>query len=362
MTERPGRVTFLVGAGLVSDAELPMSIQLAENLKKALVKASENPDSTEERRVLARLHLAAFYFLNGGIRFQEGILNRDPDAPVNIEQIAVAALELQARLKNPLAPYTSGWHQRIVELEAQHPSLLNTFIDFIYSQLKTWLTFESLEKIAYLARLADFCNGGVGVDIFSLNYDLCIETALREIAQKRFVNGFTEDGWRLEALQEEGAIRLFKLHGSLDWAEDEAYGICSFDFPRHKDAEDIEGQHRPLLIFGTSHKLSAREPFLSLAYHFSQCVLKTAVLVIVGYSFGDAYINEIIEQGVRRNAKLKMVVVSPDAEERIARNPLLNQKARVKPIRKRAREALDDSSLLTRVRELLKESSSEEPF
>jgi hypothetical protein len=247
-----------------------------------LIEAGDDPNSSEDQRALARLHLATFYFLNGGIRFQEGILNRDPDAPVNIEQVAVVAIEIQERLRNPLAPYTSGWHQRIAELEIQHPNLLATFLDFIYSKLKVWLTFEKEDKIAYLDRLKDFCDDSLGIDIFSLNYDLCIETALDRIAQKKFVNGFTEDGWRLASLQQESIpIRLFKLHGSLDWIEDDAYGLCSIEFPRHKDAEDIEGRHNPLLIFGTSHKLSPREPFLSLAYHFSQGVLNTNILVII---------------------------------------------------------------------------------
>jgi hypothetical protein len=339
-----------------------MSVNLASKLRDALAEASVDPSLDEGERALAELQLAAFRFLNGGIRFQEGILNRDPDNPVNIEQIAVAALELQARLENPLAPYTSGWHQRIVELEKQRPDLLEKFVDFMYSQLEAWLQFESPEKISYLARLADFWGDGVGVDIFSLNYDLCIETALSRIAKRAFANGFTEEGWRPATLRDENTpIRLFKLHGSLDWAEDEAYGVCSFLFPRHKDAEDIEGRTRPLLIFGTNHKLSAREPFLSLAYHFSQCVLNTTAFAIVGYSFGDTYINEIIKQGLRTNSRLKIILVSPIPVEQIKKVPLLDH-PRVKIIPKGAKEVLNESLLLNEVREVLKDALNEEPF
>lgn len=359
----PTRVAFLVGAGLVRDADLPTSVELASKLKQSLVEATTNTDLDREKRELAELQLAAFRFLNGGIRFQEGVLNRDPDAAVNIEQIAVAALELQARLENPLAPYTSGWHQRIVELEAERLDILGTFLDFIYSQLDTWLRFEHIERISYLARLADFCSDSVGIDIFSLNYDLCIETALSRVAEKRFVNGFTEDGWRAATLWEDHPIRLFKLHGSLDWVEDEAYGVCAFQFPRHKDAEDIEGRHRrPLLIFGTNHKLSAREPFLSLAYHFSQRLLNTLVLVIVGYSFGDAHLNEIIRQGIRTNTRLKIVVVAPDPDEQIRKFPLLDKNPRVEMIPKGAQETFNTSVLLNRVRALLRDSLNDEPF
>jgi hypothetical protein len=362
MNKHRERVTFLVGAGIVADAKLPMSVGLVEKLKTALIDACDDTKLDEKERHLAKLQLAVLRFLIGGIRFQQGILNSDPDRDVNIEQVCVAALELQDRLKNPLAPYAFGWHPRIVELETQQPGLLASFIEFIYSRLNIWLTHERITDIAYLARLADFCSDGIGIDIFSLNHDLCIETALRELAKKSFINGFTKDGWRSETFHKNSPIRLFKLHGSLDWADDELYGVCSFKFPRHNYAEDIEGQHRPLLIFGTSHKLSAREPFLSLAYHFAQCILKTKVLVIIGYSFGDAYIEEIIEQGLRGNTQLKIIVVSPDAEKQVNDHRLLKNNPRVFSISKGAKEVLNDGSLLTKVRQLLEESLIEAPF
>ena len=137
MTDRT-RITFLVGAGLVKDAGLPMSIELATNLKLALQDASENEEDSA-RKNLARKLLSLFRFLNGGVRFQEGFLDRDPDSPVNIEQIAAAALSLRQRLENPIAPYTSGWHQRLSELEAVGPDLMSDFENFIYSRLTDWL-------------------------------------------------------------------------------------------------------------------------------------------------------------------------------------------------------------------------------
>jgi hypothetical protein len=363
MTEIKTRVTLLVGAGLVYEAGLPLSVGLAERLKEKLASISNSSSEDTDAISLAKLQLATFRFLNGGIRFQEGVLNRDPDTPINIEQLAVAALELQARLKNPLAPYMSGWHQRIVELESQNPNILSQFIDFIYSQLEAWLTFQDEECIAYLARLADFAREDVGVDIFSLNYDLCIETALKEIIQRDFVNGFNEEGWHPELFQSNQPIRLFKMHGSLDWFEDpNAFGVGSFKFPRNTNAESFPDNLRPLLIFGTAHKLSSREPFLSLAYHFSQSALKTPVLVVIGYSFGDQYLNEIIYQGFRTNGKLKIVIVSPNAKAIGESRDIFRDSPRVRYIEKNAKAALNDQLVLRTVSEVLKESQDEEPF
>lgn len=302
-------------------------------------------------------------FLEGAVRFQEGVLNRDPSRSINIEQMAVSALQLRDRLTNPLTAYISGWHQRVIELEALNSGILNDFIEFIFSQLEKWLKIEELNNIAYIARLADLHTKDVHLDVFSLNYDLCLEHALTSFGPHTFTNGFTEDGWRPSLLNPDtDAIRLFKLHGSLDWVEDELYGLCSLEFPRHRNAEDISDEHRPLLIFGTTNKLSARQPFLSLAYHFSERILVTNVLVIVGYSFGDDYINEIIKQGLDTNGKLRIVVVEPNASTLLTAQTILSGNPRVTAIDATAKDALNEGRVFQTVQLLMKEAKEENPF
>lgn len=363
------RVTILTGAGLCKDAGLPTSIELAQKLQDTLlqVSAGSSQRSGSQECERAKLHLATFRFLNGGIRFQQGILGNDPDQAVNIEQIAVAAEELQRRSQNPLSPYASGWHDRIVELERLSPDLLSTFTDFIYSQLDRWLTLTdaNISNLHYIRNLFEVCNDGFGVDVFSLNYDLCIETAISQYVKKSFSNGFTEGGgWEPQTLKSDSAIRLFKLHGSLDWVEDQAYGLCSLQYPRHKQAENIEGDNvRPLLIFGTAHKLSPREPFLSMTYSFAQQVLNTTILAIIGYSFGDEYVNQIIRQGIEKNSKLRVLVVGPTAKYQVESVPFLQgRNPRVTDLNKKADEALTKGEFLKMLRALLARASNEEPF
>ena len=110
------RIAVLAGAGLGYDAGLPISEQLVSKLKERLLELVNSSEGSKAALVLktqASCWLELFRFLDGGIRFQEGVLNRDPDAPINIEQIAIAAEGLQDRAKNPLAAYASGWHQRL---------------------------------------------------------------------------------------------------------------------------------------------------------------------------------------------------------------------------------------------------------
>jgi hypothetical protein len=358
------RILVLGGAGLVHEAGLPMSVELAVKLKEALSAAAENRDEGPAARGNALACLAALRFLIGGIRFQRGILNGDPDGEVNIEQVAVAAIELQQRLRNPLAPYMSGWHQRLVDLERQNPDTLRLLVDFIYLRLDEWLATPDPTEVEYLARLGDLCECGVALDIFSLNYDLCIERALTH-SQRAFVNGFSaEAGWNpQEFLLDSAPIRLFKLHGSLDWIEDELYGLCSIEYPVHLHREDLKTEgYRPLLIFGTAYKLSPREPFLTLAYHFARGTLVAPLLVIIGYSFGDEHINEMIRQAMKKNRRLRVVVVSPNAKVLVDRQEFLALQPRVKTIERAAKAALNDRDIARQVQELLKEAAAEEPF
>jgi hypothetical protein len=90
--------------------------------------------------------------------------------------------------------------------------------------------------------------------------------------------------------------------------------------------------------------------------------LDASVLAIIGYSFGDEHVNEIIRQAMKKNRRLRVIVVSPDAELVIARQEFLARQPRVTSIAAKAKVALNDSEVARRVRDLLKEAASEEPF
>ena len=78
------RILVLAGAGLVQEAGLPTSVQLAVKLKEALLEAAENRGQGVAEQGNAQACLAALRFLIGGIRFQRGILNRDPDEEIGV--------------------------------------------------------------------------------------------------------------------------------------------------------------------------------------------------------------------------------------------------------------------------------------
>jgi hypothetical protein len=86
------------------------------------------------------------------------------------------------------------------------------------------------------------------------------------------------------------------------------------------------------------------------------------VLIVVGYSFQDDYLNEIIEQRMNRNTQLKIIVVSPKATEAVRWVKFLNGSPRVNTIDAGAKEALNDGHLLKCCREVTAKQMDESPF
>lgn len=86
------------------------------------------------------------------------------------------------------------------------------------------------------------------------------------------------------------------------------------------------------------------------------------MLVVIGYSFGDEHVNEMIRQAMKRNRRLRVIVLSPNAKVLIDRQDFLARQPRVTPIVSGAKTALNDNEVARRVREVLKETASEGPF
>ena len=345
-------INVLLGAGAVADAGLPTSAKLAENFHNYLVSRADTADG--------RLQLELHRFLEGAIRFQRGTCGEDPSAAVNIEQLATACLRLKSRSENPVTPYVSGWHQRLIEFECSGATLLDDYTAALFGRLREELATPEDHQLSYLTGLADLRREG-RVNVFSLNYDLCFERVFTHVLPEPFVNGFSEKGWTPSLLEGED-FRFIKLHGSLDWIDDSELGICSLEYPSHPDASLLMGQ-QPLLIFGTDSKLTGKEPFLTLLYTFSRLLDSSDLLITIGYSFSDQYINEIISQRFAANTKLTLLAVgASDIEYCVNSVPALKGSPRVLKISEGARAALERKTLLKTTRSAIRKTRESEPF
>jgi hypothetical protein len=169
----------------------------------------------------------------------------------------------------------------------------------------------TLQLAAWLAR----ANYHSPVEIFTVNYDLLIETALESLRVPYF-DGFlgnlrahfqTE---LVEALPESEHeqipaffVRLWKLHGSVNWAWESPSQIVRLGHAV------TEGMAAAIYPSDTKYEESRRVPFLVLQDRMRRALHQTETLALVaGYSFGDSHLNEMLFDAAARRQRTEIVV------------------------------------------------------
>jgi hypothetical protein len=138
------------------------------------------------------------------------------------------------------------------------------------------------------------------VEVFTTNYDLLMEEAL-ETNRVPYFDGFVgshQTFLDLQSIEDESLparwVRLWKIHGSLNWYEDDKGSI-------RRGAHPAAARH---VIYPSHLKYdeSRRMPYLAMLDRLRSFLKKdSAVLVTSGFSFSDSHLNEVIVQGLQGN-------------------------------------------------------------
>jgi len=124
--------------------------------------------------------------------------------------------------------------------------------------------------------------------------------------------GFNSDGiWNDNFFNtDEAKINYSKIHGSLDWylSEDDTYSL-----PNHEVAFNPlnPDERKPHIILGFEYKLFSVDPFFTLLQQFIQKLKVAKLLVVIGYSFFDNYLNNIIIRHLNSNENGRLLIVDP---------------------------------------------------
>ncbi|ADB38520.1 hypothetical protein Slin_2501 [Spirosoma linguale DSM 74] len=246
-----------------------------------------------------------YYYLRSCIQFADGIFGNF-EASFNIEKLLIVINELEKKERNSIFPFIGAWDNRLLDLAGENFKKLAEFKEKIRTELvNQWVKIPSYKTADYyngFTKLQFGENGlGIGLKVFSLNYDLCFE---KIVGQKTEIElGFDESGeWSYNnfELSDSKSYTLYKLHGSLDWYT---------DANSKKLKQSSEANADPLLIFGEINKLRAIDPYLFYIYEFRRfCFHPDLKLIIcIGYSFSDDHINDIISQAVKNKAGTKVL-------------------------------------------------------
>ncbi len=262
-----------------------------------------------------KCHLGLYNHVKSAIFYSCGLKGVfDADVQFNIETLVNTLYELERNEEHPLYPFIASWNSRFVSLADNDFGKVRAFRRLILNELKKWICPESSSKRDYFAGLKNLQEGlGFPLNIFSLNYDLCVESL--HSSEFRVETGFDGYGpehyWSWErfdptdgaAISDREAF-LYKLHGSINWKRDDDKNLFSVEQVEAVDADKMD------IIFGRDFKLDAADPYLFYAYQFRRLTMDAKLILAIGYSFADAHINKMITQGLRLNEKKKIHIVT----------------------------------------------------
>ena len=171
-------------------------------------------------------------------------------------------------------------------------------------------------KLCSLVTWLNFINREFEKEIFTLNYDLLLEKAIEELSLPYFTGfiGNVKPFFISDSVDDYQGIyvkkswtKLWKLHGSLNFKKTPEGKIFI--------ENNIGGEFENLLVYPSMDKyLSSRKaPFISYLDRFRRYMLENEkVLLVLGYSFSDEHINEIIINGLNNNTRLSVFAFAFD--------------------------------------------------
>ncbi len=332
---------FLLGAGASVDAGVPATVEMTEKLVSEIADQGRFTKSAE-----------ALNFVCGALMAYDSASGKSPYAGLDVERVFAAVELLAERNDLEVTPFVAAWHPAVDAWDRKRApgffdqNLAKTLLEGrgepahrligdlvssmtgpgtgeIYQQLAGEMV-DRLRKVvappygslSYLVQLVGGIRSAHRLTIATLNYDLTVEMACKEagIAVDTGIEHWIEDRqWKWA----ENGSRLLKLHGSIDWLwewRDASDGDMSVPTVAHT-SEPESDRRKPALVFGSRNKLRPDGPFLSLLNEFEDKLSEADQLIVVGYSFRDEHINEIVRRWTRDDKARTLVLIDPDPQE-----------------------------------------------
>lgn len=307
-------VNFLFGSGTSAKA-CPLMADLYRNFMKEL---SSEEYCEQERELITDIH--------------------DNE---NIEDLLGVLYSLKAFVNNYKKTQEGEQDDKQRDEDINLETLINKIETYIYNQLNVLCTNDSSTGItgevksvldlykSFYQKVALRNKDLSRLNIFTTNNDLFNETAL-DALNIHYINGFTGgltkyfnpaifnytmskryDSSINKYEPVENMVYLYKLHGSINWVEEEKSVNRYFtirEIPAPKDKPQS-----PVMIYPTPIKQnkSLGAPYVDLFREFQHKLLEpNSVLFVLGYSFSDEHINDIIYRALATNSTLTLVVLN----------------------------------------------------
>ncbi|UZR97137.1 SIR2 family protein [Chondrinema litorale] len=303
-----GQLFFLLGAGASLEAKIPTSNEMVKKIEDCFT-TGKKKDVKKWKDVEG-----LFNFLKSCIIYSEGIFGQF--GQFNVEKLLIVMAEIEKKDKNIMYPFIGAWNIRLFDQAGENFDKLKKLNGLIRGKLKEWLEIEYLDAKYYEGFRVLQSQMDDPLKIFTLNYDLCFE---KVVGNNIFTveTGFNKNNmvWNQHNFEntDNKHFLLFKLHGSINW-----------EFEEKQLVEKNDPIDNAELIFGVQHKMTSNDPYLYYASKLREaCIGNIRLIVVVGYSFADEYVNIILSQGLKRK-NVRLLCVGPEKgekeKERIANN------------------------------------------
>lgn len=196
-------------------------------------------------------------------------------------------------------------------------SLKSVIHDILLESFKDVGDIKSIASMYGMVRRVIKDDESDGLQVFTTNYDGVIEEYARETGFE-IINGFEyrrtmDHVWvgEWEARTNKKPLYLTKLHGSVSWYKDDDGNL--------REAKDVTQRpaDRSVMIAPTEGpKDYGRKPFPELKSHFEDEMKDVKVLLVIGFSYRDEYIVDVIKKNLDRG--MKLISVSPTTEKDMA--------------------------------------------
>ena len=220
----------------------------------------------------------------------------------------------------------------ITTYQQLYKELIEKVEGHIFESINIGFDGEDAQKVlayykTFYQKLALRSKDNSRIRVFTTNNDLFNEAAL-DALNIHYVNGFSGGlrkffnpalfnyTWskrmdtsidKYEAAED--MVYLYKIHGSVNWKETEKLENNYFEieevYPASKEAS------HSVLIYPTPTKQdkSLGSPYVDLFREFQHKLLEPhSVLFVIGYSFSDRHVNEIIYRALSTNSTLNVVI------------------------------------------------------
>ncbi len=245
---------------------------------------------------------------------QQHVLNdlKEDDRTVFERQLAGRNLEEALSRLRRISALISG-EETVDGLTAEQAERLDTAV--CHAIIKA-LSIKDVDLTAILCLAAWVARADyhLPVELFTVNYDLLLETALERMRvpyfdgfvgtlEARFHTGLVEGSPGSDAESIPAFfVRLWKLHGSVNWAYKDVQQIVRLGQPVPK------GLAAAIYPSDAKYEESRRVPFVVLQDRLRQALHQPETLMLItGYSFGDDHLNEHIFDAATRRQRSEFI-------------------------------------------------------